>query len=501
MNIWQTLGIEKTNDKKLIKQAYSERLKTTDQTTDIEGFQELHGAYKKALKIASDDVSQNTMSDVSESISQADDEIKAPSESSYESITILSHDKNLPYEIFPLQEVEETNPVRGDMEAAFDSLQRQLHSDYGSPAIKSYEVCQSLGHQLGLNDYEIQDHICRLLWEEEFEIFPILFVQYALSHFDLLNDAKTAPEYEQVIVYWYWAMRVYQDWLNLVEELDDSSIVDALSHAKTKSLIKELLADPENWVYARSLIIALEAQPEVVGLFFPVKQYDMAKVIVKGKPPLKMKPQAWFFGWSILFVVLPFGRRLLNSMGLIGIPVLLFATGFLYYSRWLYYACANLIRFGNKTEDQQDSLSFKFLFNIRFRISMAGISGGLILSTYFYELEKLNVMSVLAMVCLILGLHPPIAFGFLWLAVMSLFFNARLLDKLLPQNEALFSYLIPMVFALFPIVALIMFLFSFLATKLNITWRPNDFILGIGLAVTSSLILKGFLSLIVGTLF
>jgi hypothetical protein len=50
--IWQTLGMEPTQDIGKIRRAYATRLKVTDAETDPEGFQRLRSAYEKALALA-----------------------------------------------------------------------------------------------------------------------------------------------------------------------------------------------------------------------------------------------------------------------------------------------------------------------------------------------------------------------------------------------------------------------------------------------------------------
>lgn len=52
MSFWDELGIEATNDKKLIKKAYARRLKVTRPEENAEAFQELYNAYQRALSYA-----------------------------------------------------------------------------------------------------------------------------------------------------------------------------------------------------------------------------------------------------------------------------------------------------------------------------------------------------------------------------------------------------------------------------------------------------------------
>ncbi|MBK8452181.1 MAG: J domain-containing protein [Thiofilum sp.] len=52
MSFWDELGIEATNDKKLIKKAYAKRLKVTRPEENAAAFQELYNAYQRALSYA-----------------------------------------------------------------------------------------------------------------------------------------------------------------------------------------------------------------------------------------------------------------------------------------------------------------------------------------------------------------------------------------------------------------------------------------------------------------
>ena len=50
MDVWNVLGIKRTDDKSAIRAAYAEALKTRHPETNPEGFKELRAAYEKALK-------------------------------------------------------------------------------------------------------------------------------------------------------------------------------------------------------------------------------------------------------------------------------------------------------------------------------------------------------------------------------------------------------------------------------------------------------------------
>lgn len=51
-DIWRVLGIEPTDDTKKIRKAYSDKVRECHQEDDPEGWQELHEAYERALKLA-----------------------------------------------------------------------------------------------------------------------------------------------------------------------------------------------------------------------------------------------------------------------------------------------------------------------------------------------------------------------------------------------------------------------------------------------------------------
>ena len=57
MSFWQVLGIEPTDDKKVIKRAYAKQLKVNRPEEDSIAFQQLNEAYQQALDF---DISQET---------------------------------------------------------------------------------------------------------------------------------------------------------------------------------------------------------------------------------------------------------------------------------------------------------------------------------------------------------------------------------------------------------------------------------------------------------
>ena len=55
MNIWEILGIEPTDDMRMIKRAYAKKCKIYHPETHPEEFQLLHQSYKKALTMIRSD--------------------------------------------------------------------------------------------------------------------------------------------------------------------------------------------------------------------------------------------------------------------------------------------------------------------------------------------------------------------------------------------------------------------------------------------------------------
>ena len=53
-NIWKTLGIEPAKDKKIIQQAYAEKIKLHHPEEDPEGFKSLQNAYRSAVAYTKD---------------------------------------------------------------------------------------------------------------------------------------------------------------------------------------------------------------------------------------------------------------------------------------------------------------------------------------------------------------------------------------------------------------------------------------------------------------
>ena len=132
MNIWQILEIEQTNDKKQIKRAYSKKLKTIDQKTDITGFQNLNSAYKQALSMVSSTTTQKPQESFDDIQPQPPNETQTTnyditSSYSYENESYqMSHDQ--------LPEREEIDPFTINSEKIFATLKRQLHNNLGENA-------------------------------------------------------------------------------------------------------------------------------------------------------------------------------------------------------------------------------------------------------------------------------------------------------------------------------------------------------------------------------
>lgn len=107
-NCFQILGIEKTTDKRIIKKAYSEKVKACHPEDDPQSWKQLHDAYEEALKYAQEGQTSSCV------------QIKQSEEEPYE---------EEPYEEEPY--VDELQQLFGELEAHSQQKKEQLKAAYG----------------------------------------------------------------------------------------------------------------------------------------------------------------------------------------------------------------------------------------------------------------------------------------------------------------------------------------------------------------------------------
>lgn len=165
MDIWEILGIDKTKDKDIIKNAYRDRLKSVNPEDDQEGFKILRNAYENALAYSDED--------------NCDDEITADDEKSdiyikletlysdfYKRIDVSSWEKLFDEECFVSLDTEEE---------AFNELMLFIMKNYYLPA----RVFKFINQH-----FSIHDRIGELK-----QIYPDDFVDFIISSekFDAVN--------------------------------------------------------------------------------------------------------------------------------------------------------------------------------------------------------------------------------------------------------------------------------------------------------------------------
>lgn len=196
MNIWKTLDMESSNDKRTIKKAYARRLKALDPESEPEAFQKLREAYEEALYRAEQGGKLNWSIEYTVSPSNIS---PSPNEKSQE-----EKQKNHPVDWKEIQvnqeyvseEIVEKLDVKDYINAIGQSLQNNEQAD----AIETFD--KALKEVFTIDDrFELEEGL--LLIIHHFEYQPLEFIFHVVAKLAWKQNMSPFREYNHTRIYNY----------------------------------------------------------------------------------------------------------------------------------------------------------------------------------------------------------------------------------------------------------------------------------------------------------
>ncbi|NRA68315.1 MAG: hypothetical protein HRU19_27775 [Pseudobacteriovorax sp.] len=462
MNPWDILEIPATRDKALIRKAYSKKLKAIDQVNDIEGFQRLREAYQAAKSWEgdadsfADSQSQNirnflrvlSVEDESRESQETQETHGDSAPTTLESdLSTRSEDEAPPV---PQQETSPTSPptkkivftIRQESwlnRARRKALKAALKENYGDAAISLFREWEDDWPPF-FDRHALEKDVIKLLSTGDSRP-PVAFLQFMLKEFEILNDVRTAPNYNYHVNYWLSLVHDFKLWRSLVNQSGksnlDQKLLEISDSKERKTYIRKHLKA------VRGFYFNLKDHPrrdQLIEAFYGRDHYDSDLAFLTSFPTPFVLPNLVtiflvpLFGLGVIDIIFQPRKDLIPW-----ILVAMFAVTAL--SRWVLHNLQLLMIHHHRTEPLRIKIRGS---QATITIMSCGGSLALFLSGWFFPHDFIHLTNIFAVILLIIGVGWD-RFRYWYIgAALSFLINAKQLHQLLPNQEAVFSLMYPL---------------------------------------------------------